>query len=228
MQYNNLVFGNFYFGETGRRYRSLRRIVEPIVEPVTLAELKAHVRVETEDEDDYLLGLIMAARQYCERRIERCFVDTRLELKLDTFPAGIELPLPQPPFSPTEGRQTIEVSYLNVTLQELAVTEAVPVITSQPGTFLAHRASTPVVLTPNVNGYWPVTGPIRAAVTIRWWAGYGDSGRAVPKPIRHAILMLAAHWYGQREAVAVNIGNAPSIPFGVDELLSMFSWGSYA
>jgi hypothetical protein len=40
--------------------------------------------------------------------------------------------------------------------------------------------------------------------------------------------MLAAHWYGQREAVAVNIGNAPSIPFGVDELLSMYSWGSYA
>ncbi len=228
MQYNNLVFTNFYLGETGRRYRSLRRIVEPIVEPVSLAELKAHVRVETEDEDDYLLGLIMAARQYCERRVERCFVDTRLELKLDTFPAGIELPLPMPPFSPTESRQAIEVNYLNVTLQELAVTEAVPVITSQPGTFLAHRASTPAVLTPNVNGYWPVTGPIRSAVTIRWWAGYGDSGRAVPKPIRHAILMLAAHWYGQREAVAVNIGNAPSIPFGVDELLSMFSWGSYA
>jgi uncharacterized phiE125 gp8 family phage protein len=113
-------------------------------------------------------------------------------------------------------------------LQELAVTEAVPVITSQPGTFLAHRASTPAVLTPNVNGYWPVTGPIRAAVTIRWWAGYGDSGLAVPKPIRHAILMLAAHWYGQREAVAVNIGNAPTVPYGVDELLSMFSWGSYA
>jgi uncharacterized phiE125 gp8 family phage protein len=228
VQYNNLVFTNFYLGETGRRYRSLQKIVQPIIEPVSLAELKAHVRVETEDEDAYLLGLIMAARQYCEQRIERCFVDTRLEMKLDTFPVGIELPLPMPPFSPTPGRQAIEVNYLNVTLQELAVTEAVPVITSQPGTFLAHRASTPAVLTPNVNGYWPVTGPIRAAVTIRWWAGYGDSGLAVPKPIRHAILMLAAHWYGQREAVAVNIGNAPTVPYGVDELLSMFSWGSYA
>lgn len=228
MQYNNLTFTNFYLGETGRRYRSLQRIVQPVVEPVSLVELKAHVRVETEDEDTYLLGLIMAARQYCETRIERCFVDTRLEMKLDTFPIGIELPLPMPPFSPTPSRQAIEVSYLNVTLQELAVTEAAPVITSQPGTFLAQRAATPAVLTPNVNGYWPVTGPIRAAVTVRWWAGYGDSGQAVPRPIRHAILMLAASWYAQREAIVVNGSTSPPVPYGVDELLSMYSWGSYA
>lgn len=226
VQYNNLVFTNFYLGETGRRYRSLTKIVQPTVEPVTLAELKAHVHVEHEDEDAYLSGLVQAAREYCERRVDRCFVDTRLEMKLDTFPAGVELALPLPPFSPTAGRQGIEVSYLNVTLQELAVTEAVPVITSQPGTFLAHRSSTPAVLTPNVNGYWPVTGPIRAAVTVRWWAGYGDSGQAVPKAIRHAILMLAAHWFMNREAVAP--GSMGTVPLGVEELLSTFSWGSYA
>lgn len=226
MQYNNLVFTNFYLGETGRRYRSLAKVVQPTVEPVSLAELKKHVRVEHEEEDAYLQGLIQAAREYSERRIDRCFIDTKLEMKLDTFPIGVELPLPLPPFSPTTTRQTIEVSYLNVQLQSLPVVEAEPVIVSQPGTFIAHRASTPAILTPNVNGYWPVTGPIRAAVTIRWWAGYGDAGAAVPKGIRHAILMLAAHWYMNREAVAP--GSLGSVPFGVDELLSTHAWGAYA
>lgn len=228
MQYGNLVFSHFYLGETGRRYRSLRKIVQPAVEPVSLAQAKKHLRVEHEDEDDYILGLLTAARQYCELRTDRCFIDTRLEMKLDTFPADLELPLPLPPFSPTAGRQDIEVKFLNVQLQELTVTEAEPVIVSSPGTFLVNRAATPVVLTPNVNGYWPVTGPIRSAVTIRWWAGYGDSGDKVPKGITHAILMLLGHWYLNREAVAVNIGNAPKVPMGVDELLSTFAWGSYA
>lgn len=226
MQYGNLVFNHFYLGETGRRYRSLKKIVLPAVEPVSLAEVKKHVRVEHEDEDDYLLGLVMAARQYCELRVDRCLIDTRLEMTLDTFPADIELPLPLPPFSPTVGRQDIEIKFKNVTLQELTVTETEPTIVSSPGTFLANRASTPAVLTPNVNGYWPVTGPIRSAVTIRWWAGYGDSGAKVPRGIRHAILMLAGHWYLNREAVAP--GSMGTVPLGVDELLSTFSWGSYA
>lgn len=226
MQYGNLVFNHFYLGETGRRYRSLKKIVLPAVEPVSLAEVKKHVRVEHEDEDDYLLGLVMAARQYCELRVDRCFIDTRLEMTLDTFPADIELPLPLPPFSPTVGRQEIEIKFKNVTLQELTVTEVEPTIVSAPGTFLAHRSATPAMLTPNVNGYWPVTGPIRSAVTIRWWAGYGDSGAKVPRGIRHAILMLAGHWYLNREAVAP--GSMGTVPLGVDELLSTFSWGSYA
>jgi uncharacterized phiE125 gp8 family phage protein len=224
--HNNLVFTNLYLGDTGRRYRSLRKIVLPVVEPVSLAELKSHCRVEYDDEDELLQGLLSAARQYCELRTDRCFVDTRLELKVDTFPAAIEFPLPLPPFSPTTGRQAIEVEYLNSELNVLTMAETQPVITSSPGTFIAARDSTPCVLTPNVNGYWPVTGPVRAAVTVRWWAGYGDSGQSVPRGIRHAILMLAAHWFLQREAVTPSSQN--TVPYGVDELLSTFAWGSYA
>lgn len=226
MQYSNTVFTNYYLGETGRRYRSLTKLVQPVVEPVALSELKSHVRVEHEEEDDLLQGLIQAAREYAERRTERCFVDTRLEMKIDTFPIGAELPLPMPPFCPTATRQAVEVSYLNTTLQPITLTEAEPAIASMPGTYLVNRSATPAYLTPNVNGYWPVTGPIRAAVTVRWWAGYGASGASVPKGIRHAILMLAAHWYLNREAVAP--GSMGSVPYGVDELLSIHAWGAYA
>lgn len=226
MQYQNTVFNHIYLSETGRRYRSLKKIVQPTVEPVTLAELKLQCRVDHDAEDSLLAGLIQGAREYAELRLDRCLIDTRLEMKLDTFPASLELPLPLPPFSQTADKQQIEVRFLNVQLQELTVTEAQPVIVSMPGTFLANRAATPAVLTPNVNGYWPVTGPLRSAVTIRWWAGYGASGADVPRGIRHAVLALAAHWYLNREAVSTS--GLAKVPMLVDELLAAHTWGSYA
>jgi uncharacterized phiE125 gp8 family phage protein len=227
--YNNLVFTNLYLGDTGRRYRSLARITQPVVEPVSLRHLKAHLRIEHDEEDEYLTSLISAGRYYAEARCDRCFVDTQLEMQTDTFPAAIEFPLPMPPFSPTPGRQAIEVSYLNAGMVRLTMTETEPAITSNPGTFLAQRFSTPAVLTPAVNGYWPVTGPVRSAVTVRWWAGYGADATAVPKGIVHAILMLAAHWYNNREAVMTGSAVATAtVPMGVDELLAVHGWGSYA
>lgn len=227
--YNNLVFTNLYLGDTGRRYRSLIRVTQPVVEPVTLRQFKQHLRIEHDDEDEYLIALIGAGRHYAETRCDRCFIDTQLEMQTDTFPAAIELPLPMPPFSRTPGRQTIEVSYLNVEMVRLKMDETQPAIGSNPGKFLAARDSTPAILTPAVNGYWPVTGPVRSAVTIRWWAGYGPDATTVPKGVVHAIMMLAAHWYNNREAVTVAGGiTATTVPMAVDELLSIHSWGQYA
>ena len=64
---------------------------------------------------------------------------------------------------------------------------------------------------------------------IRYWAGYGrrDPGDATkwindaPAPIKVAIMMLVAQWYGTRSGVS--IGAAPeTMPFAVDALLSPY------
>lgn len=222
----NFPFSYMYVGDRGRRFRSLAVIVQPVVEPVTLNEFKAHLRVDSDDEDDLLVGLVSAARGYAERRIDRHLIDTRLEMRLDTFPAEIEIRLPRPPFSPTAGRQTIEIEYIDPALNTHSLAEAVPNFQSTGAHFLANRAAVPAIVTPNINGFWPVTGPVRSAVTIRWWAGFGASPNDVPRGIRAAILMLAAHWYANREAASPGVMN--HIPLGVNELLAMHSWGSYA
>lgn len=226
MTTQNFTFANIYLGGSTRRYRSLRKIVEPAVEPVTLAEVKMQCRVDHNDEDPLLLGHIQAAREYAEQRTDRCLIDTRLEMQLDRFPSEVEVRLPRPPFSPTAGRQTIEVQYLDTSLATQSVYEATPSLASTGAQFLANRAATPAILTPNMNGYWPAVGPLRSAVTVRWWAGYGATGDAVPRGIRNAILALAAHWYLNREAVAS--GSMSKVPMMVDELLAIHSWGSYA
>jgi uncharacterized phiE125 gp8 family phage protein len=49
----------------------------------------------------------------------------------------------------------------------------------------------------------------------------------VPAAIRHAILMLTAHWYESRQA-AVATGAVPQdVPYGVKSLLDSQKWGSY-
>jgi len=222
----NFTFANIYLGGSTRRYRSLRKIVQPVVEPVLLSEVKAQCRVDHDEEDDLLAGHIQAAREYCEKRTDRCFIDTRLEMQLDKFPSEVEVRLPRPPFSPTPGRQTIEVQYLDTSLQTQSIYEASPSMVSTGAQFLASRSASPAILTPNMNGYWPAVGPLRSAITIRWWAGYGAAPQDVPRGLRNAILALAAHWYLTREAVTT--GSMAKVPLMVDEMLAIHSWGSYA
>ena len=219
-------FISAYLNAPQRRFRSLTVLQEPDTEPVTLAEAKSHVAVDGTADDEMLSGFIAAARQYVERRIDRHLIDARLEMRLDNFPAETEIRLPRPPFSPTATRQTVELEWTDATLTVHAMTEATPNLTPAGDQFLIDRKAQPAVVTPNVYGYWPVVGPVRSAVAIRWWAGYGNTPAAVPRGIRTAILMLVSHWYLNREAATP--GSLSEPPFAVNELLSTYRWGAYS
>lgn len=60
-------------------------ITPPAAEPVTLAEARAHLRLEVADDDAYLLSLITMARQYVEEVCWRGLVKQTWELVLDSF-----------------------------------------------------------------------------------------------------------------------------------------------
>jgi uncharacterized phiE125 gp8 family phage protein len=207
-----------------RPYRSLTIIEGPAALPVLLSELRLHARVDHTDEDPLLVSYLNAASSYAEKRLGGSLIDTRWEMVLDAFPTSPVLRLCKPPFTPTPERQEIEVEYLDPTLKARRLVESVPVLTVGSGTFVAYRNQNPPVIAVNVAGVWPVTGTARGAVTVRWWAGYGASSEDVPVGIRHAILLLAATWYINREAIG---GPAARVPYGVDELLTIHSKGVY-
>jgi uncharacterized phiE125 gp8 family phage protein len=72
----------------------LKLIALPAEEPVNLDETRAHLRLES-GEDDYLSDLIAAARRHCESFQGRAYVTQTWELYLDMFPPGcIKVPLP--------------------------------------------------------------------------------------------------------------------------------------
>src|SRR6266516_4404400 len=64
----------------------LRLITPPAVEPLTLAEAKQHLRVDGDEENPLISGLIAAARRTCENFQGRAYVLQGWRLTADDFP----------------------------------------------------------------------------------------------------------------------------------------------
>ena len=192
--------------------RSLRRLVQPAIEPVSLTEAKIHVRVDTEVEDLYIQGLISAARAYCEDILDTTFITTTWEAKYNAFPLW-EINLPRPPMQPS----TVTVLYRD---QE-GVTNT---ITSENGAFQVDSAVVPGRIFPPYSGVWPAVRGDENSVTVRWKAGHGDGKDSVSPVIRHAILLLVGHWYLNREAVGEG---GSTLLLGFSTLLQASDFGIY-
>lgn len=202
------------------QYRSLTRQTAPAVEPVTLAEAKAHLRVDTSDDDTYIGTLIKASREWCEEYLDRTLVHTQWALRLDRFPynGSDEIPLPRPPIVSSG---TATAFTLNYTM------ESGSTATLSTSQYRVHRHQTPGAVATIYGGSWPSHLQDDNSVTITYWGGYGPSGSDVPAAIKHAMLMLCSHWYETRGAT-VSTGAVPQdVPFGVRALLDSMKWGTY-
>ena len=222
------------------KWRSLTRSIQPVVEPVSLAEAKAHLRVDGEAEDDLIMGLISAAREWVEVYLDRTLITTQWTMKLDSFPtmarqlseaymdrtfiatqmttrADIfppDIELPRPPMSRASTDTT--VSY---------VTAEGTTTTLPAGQYRVDVDSTPGVVRPPYAGTWPSHRVDQNAVTITWYAGYGDSGDKVPQTIRNALKMVVAHLWRNREMTTATA--LSETPDGVKMLLDSQRWGVY-
>src|SRR5947199_210729 len=74
----------------------LRLITPPSIEPVTLAEAKAHLRLEISDDDALVSDLIGTARELIEEEVARSLITTAWGLTLDQFAYGWTSGVPVP------------------------------------------------------------------------------------------------------------------------------------
>jgi len=196
------------------RYRSLKRAAQPVVEPVSLADAKTHLRVDTESDDDQILALITAAREWCENYTQRTFVHTQWTMTFDTFPWEIELP--RPPVAVASGNTATTITY---------AMEGGGTATLATSEYRVDRTSEPGVIRTVYAGTWPSHLLDRNSISVTWWGGYGEDGTKVPKVVRAAILMLVAYWYERR--LAADQVAATAVPFGVSSMLDSIKWGDY-
>lgn len=191
-----------------KRYRSLKRTSAPAVEPVTLSEAKAHCRVDTSADDTLIQGYITTAREWVEDYIDRALVTQQLVMKLDAFPAEIELP--RPPMIASGTATAVTITYVTG--------EAGGTATLSASEYRVDRDSTPGAIRTLYAGSWPSHLIDQNSVTVSWWAGYGDSA-SVPQRVKSAIMMCVHELYEKR-------GDG-SMPVAAMRLLDTVSWGSY-
>ncbi len=135
---------------------TLKIITPPPVEPVTLAEVKAQLRIDTDDEAALLEGYIQAAREDCEDFHGQSYVQRTLEYVLDRFPRRDRIMLPRPPVQEIQS-----VTYLDRDGTEHTLDDWMPALDGDPAVILAPGKSWPFVQ------LYPV-----GAVRVRYIAGY--------------------------------------------------------
>ena len=201
------------------QYRSLTRQTSPAVEPVTVAEAKAHLRVDVSDDDTYIGTLITAAREWCEQYLDRTLVNTQWVMRFDSFPPDgtQDIELPKPPMSMAGTTTAVSLTFTS----ETGGTQAF-----STNSFRVDRNATPGAVKTLYGQTWPPHLMDDNAVSVTWWAGYGSAGSSVPAAVRHAILMLVGNWYENRSTVLVG-SISKQLEFAVESLLSSHRWGSY-
>jgi len=188
-------------------YRSLVRTVRPATEPVSLAQAKSHLRVDTDADNEYIQTLIQAAREYVEDLLDTALVATTWAASYDCFPLW-EIVLPRPPLISVQS-----VVFRNVAGESQTLTEPYQIdVRAIPGRIF-----------PVFNTVWPAVRGDENSVVVTFTSGYqGD----VPGVIKHAILLLVGNWYAIREPVVVG-STANSIPNTLETLLSAAGIGVY-
>lgn len=192
-----------------RRYRSLRRVVAPSVEPVTVSEAKSHLRVDISTDDTLIGTMITTAREWVEDYIDRALVAQQLTMRLDSFPPEIELP--RPPMIASGTATAVTITYTENSSGATAT-----LVASQ---YRVDRDSSPGVVRTLYNGAWPSHLLDTNSISVTWWAGYGVAA-SVPQRVKSAILMCVHELYEKR-------GDA-QMPDAAKRLLDTVAWGSYS
>ena len=194
-------------------FRSLKRISGPTVEPVSISEAKAQLRIDQDftEDDLYIQALISAARSHVETVSDRTLVRSQWQMKFDMFPPW-DIELPRPPIA----SGPIVLTY---------VPSDGVYAPAQYTNFREDRDATPAAIRPQWNGNWPTCRGAENDITVTYWAGYGESPLDTPAAARHCILMMLAHWYATREAVVQ--GGMNPVPMAVEVLLGTINWGQY-
>ena len=195
-------------------YRSLRRVSASSVMPVTLQEAKTQARVDADHDDAYITSLIIAATEWAEDQCDTAFRPVTWEASYDSFPLW-ELILPRPPAAPSQ----VTITYRDEGGTDRQIVSGTD-FQFDNATFLARCY-------PKYAQVWPPVRGDENSVRVRWDAGYATPAET-PAVARHLILLLAAHWYENREPVVHGQGmSSLDIPYTVATLLEHSRTGVY-
>jgi uncharacterized phiE125 gp8 family phage protein len=197
--------------------RSLRVVTPPSEEPITLAQARQHLRLDTygspeSHPDDTMLEdiYIPAARAMCEAISGRAFVPAVYERGVNGFPYsyvaydrnGISLGI-----APVRGVTSVIYS------------DGTSDLTMDPANYVVDPYTDGGYIYPAYGTTWPVAVLTPNAVRVRFSAGYDPNDGVspyefvMPAQYRHAVLLALGHIYENRESTSTL--NLNEIPMGL-------------
>lgn len=185
------------------RYK-LDIVTEPVLEPVTVAEVKTALRVDSSDDDTLIGYLITAARQSAESFTKRAFITQTWKMLMDDF-----CDVNDYGYTPAYTLYSNEPSYIEIPLAPLqSITHLKTYDDSDVATTFASsnyyvstyggsfaRAGT---LTLRDASVWPTFERNKDGIEIQFVAGYGTAASDVPQQIRMAVQEQATFLYNNR------------------------------
>lgn len=183
-------------------YGSLRPLVSPLVEPVSLDLARAHCRIDHAYDDELLAGYVSSARVLAEQWLNRCLITQTVRYAVTSAPppsAGafvqsslLVFPMHWPPYTKRPlmlpGGTVSQVLEVNTG----PIDDMTP---ADPSTYTVNLATEPAQLLMGPD-FMPVTP--HSSLNVSYVAGYSDNPADVPAPIRTGILLLTAAFYEGR------------------------------
>jgi uncharacterized phiE125 gp8 family phage protein len=182
-------------------------VTQPAIEPLSLAEAKAYLRVDHAADDGLIAAFVTGVRQRLEGRTGKAFLAQGWRVMLDAWPPGGEVPLSPCP--------VLSVSAVRV-LDAAGVATALP-----PSAWRLEAGREPALLI--LAGPPPPPGRARNGIEIDLVAGYGAAATDCPEPLRQAMRLLLGHVWEHRglaerhpkEPQEINAIIAPYRPFRI-------------
>ena len=153
----------------------------PAVEPLSLAEAKSWLKLDSADEDQLVQSLITAARLAVEARTNRLLITQQWRLMMDAWPAEPSLSMPLAPVRSIVRLTTLDANGVGA--------DVPPTLYGLDGNLDHARL---VLGSPLPSPGQPVSG-----IWLDVTGGYGDAS-AIPEPLRLAMRQLIALWFGDR------------------------------
>lgn len=187
----------------------LRQVTTPVNEPLSLADLRDHLRISDTTDDRYLNTLRSVVRQRCERATRRALITQTWDLYLDTWPlwdgmhggrtfesatllpSGGFINLPKPPL-----QSVTSVKYTDMAGVTQTWDPSNYIIDTPAGDFCAKGR-----LGLGFSKVWPIALPVVNSRVIRMVCGYGDDPEDVPELLRQGMLLDAGTLFDIRGSI---------------------------
>jgi len=181
-------------------------VTPPTTEPLTLSEVKNHLRIDGSFDDALLNSCITSARMYFESQCEISIASQELLLALDSFDDIIYLPK-----GPVQSIE--DIGYADSENNQQYMDD-----------WIEDLVSNPARITPAFGQSWPATAEVVNAVQVSYTTGY-TTPSMVPKLLKSGMLFYVAHLYENRSAVTD--GDLKEVPMAVESIIQQYTSGIY-